>query len=731
MNLNEVDSALARGDHEAAALGLSKLLRATPQNRALLERAIDVEIALQRPDAALASARVLHALDKTNLDAQFYLCKALYAARDFDAADVVARALAETPAVDAAVFQLLLGNLCLARQDTVGARAAFTRATQLDPNYAEAFDQVAILAHAAGDLASARSAAEHYARCRPNESAAWFRVGGLCAAIGDVDAATSAYERAIQVDPTSIVAWRGLGVLMAETFQFTRASLALKRVLELDPSEEGAMDLLGVVSAELGETETARAVLSQPSGSNISLGRRVRSALLLPQIYGSVEDVAAWRSRYMQGLMSLEALWTDADGHELPSADVLTLTQSNFLLAYQGEGDLECQRRYADWLRAGIARARPDLLTPLTTRQTGSRIKVVFVSSFFRQCTIGNYFRSWMTDLDPTRFERVVIHTGWQPDAFGEALAQRVDRFQVVRGGPTVVAEAIRREHADILIYPEIGMGAQNYLLANMRLAHVQCAAWGHPVTTGSAEIDVYFSCAEMEPEAAHAHYREELRLLPGLGTNYAAPMPNTKVISRRALGLTDEQHVYICPQSLFKIHPTNDAIFLELLARDDRAVLLFFQATAPAIGRTFAERLGAGLASRGQQARGQLKFLPRQDEAGFRALLALADVVLDTLGWSGGNTSLDAIAAGVPIVTLPGQFMRGRQTRAMLQALGLDQLIAQNADDFVNRAIALAADRAENARVRSQMAAEKNAIFGCTAPITTLAEHCIALRER
>ena len=60
------------------------------------------------------------------------------------------------------------------------------------------------------------------------------------------------------------------------------------------------------------------------------------------------------------------------------------------------------------------------------------------------------------------------------------------------------------------------------------------------------------------------------------------------------------------------------------------------------------------------------------------------ATSMVDTLHWSGGNTSLDALACALPIVTLPGRFMRGRQSAGMLRLMGIDELVARDADDYV-----------------------------------------------
>ena len=96
---------------------------------------------------------------------------------------------------------------------------------------------------------------------------------------------------------------------------------------------------------------------------------------------------------------------------------------------------------------------------------------------------------------------------------------------------------------------------------------------------------------------------------------------------------------------------------------------------------------------------------------------------MLDTLRWSGGNTSLDALAMGLPIVTRPGRFMRGRQSAGMLSLAGLDDLVAHDDDDYVRIAAQLASDRdfrVVQARRTREAAA---ALFGDRSPVIAFAE--------
>jgi len=261
-------------------------------------------------------------------------------------------------------------------------------------------------------------------------------------------------------------------------------------------------------------------------------------------------------------------------------------------------------------------------------------------------------------------------------------------------------------------------------VLANMRLAPAQCAAWGHPVTTGSDLVDYYLTCSRMEPPGGRGHYAESLLELPGLGTKYALPGPAVHDLAPEAFSLPSDRHLYVCPQSLFKIHPDNDGLYLDILAADDKAVIVFFQSEYMQITQSFLDRVTRAMVDRGIPPRNQIKFLPRLNPVLFRSVLALADAVLDTVHWSGGNTSLDALSAGAPVVTLPGTFMRGRQSKAMLEMLGVPELIADNSEDYVAIALRLATDAHYKEAIKQRILADRGILFDRSEPLHALALH-------
>jgi len=283
------------------------------------------------------------------------------------------------------------------------------------------------------------------------------------------------------------------------------------------------------------------------------------------------------------------------------------------------------------------------------------------------------------------------------------------------------LARLIEADNLDVLIFPELGMHPLIFPLAGLRLAPVQIAGWGHPVTTGHANVDHFLSCAEMEPEDGASHYSEKLHLLPGLGTRYIhedTPAPGT----RSDFQLPEDRRLYLVPQSLYKIHPDNDAIFADLLAGDPQATLVMFASDRHRIAtRFFVERLEAALRKRDLPTPGRVRILPHQYHANYLRINQLCDVMVDTLHWSGGHTSLDAIAAGLPIATVEGRYMRGRQTAAMLRVLEAENLVAPNVAALASSAIEIANSPDRRQVFAAQFAHTSGQLFDRQEPVQAL----------
>ena len=440
-------------------------------------------------------------------------------------------------------------------------------------------------------------------------------------------------------------------------------------------------------------------------------------------MYSGSDHLGRCRAQYRAGLEGLLARAGDFSWARAGDA-LSAIRWTNFYLAYQGGNDRELQALYGDFIRRVLTPAAPEFVENRPRRaRSGSRLRVGFLSHFFFNCTAGRYFASWIRGLDATRFETFVYYTNpWVADDT-RAIAASAAHFRHLPLRPLqAIASQVLADGLDILVYPELGMHADTFALGSLRLAPVQCAGWGHPTTTGLPAIDSFLSCESMEPEGAQACYRERLALLPGLGTNYARPSGESPG-EREDFGLPARRHLYLVPQSVFKIHPDNDELIADVLAGDPDGLAVMFAAGHPSLVDAFAARIAPVLAARGLSTQRHLLFLPYLTHGQYLRVNRLCDVMLDTLHWSGGNTTLDALATGLPVVTLPGSMMRGRQSRGMLGILGLEELVARDRDDYVRIALRLGTDAAWRREISARIAARSGALFDQQAPVEAFAD--------
>jgi CRISPR-associated protein Csy1 len=626
------------------------------------------------------------------------------------------------------------------QQERAGERTAaianLTQAVALDPGFASAHQLLGILFGESGDAARAVAAFGRVVVLEPDNARAYNNLGNALRSLGRRDEARAAFERAVSLRPgyelavaNLAMAWRDAGdnaraerllrqalanagnrpalraivVLLAgilrERGALDEAAPLYEQAIRMAPAASGGEWFnLGQVQNERDETEAARMAYGKAyAADRRDIRGAIAARLALPMIAPSVSAMADARDAYARGLLDLHTMSERlADG--LTEAQALDgLRWTNFFLAYQGLDDCALQSSYGRFAAHIVTRRAPAWREPIAARDRGRRLRVGFASAFFHVGTAGRYFQSWITDLDRERFDVRVYHLYPGEDQIATAIKARADRFVEFGGSrarPSVIAPVIRDDALDVLVYPELGMDHTTFALAALRLAPRQWAGWGHPVTTGHATIDAFVTCEAMEPEGAAAHYVERLLPLPGIGTRYRRPaLPEP--VDRAQFGLPEHRHLFLCPQSLFKVHPDNDALFARVLAANPRAALVLFDGRHPRVTGRFMERLTRALDSHGVAVGDRIFVLPALAHDDYLRVNLACDAMLDTLHWSGGNTSLDALACGLPVVTLPGAYMRGRQSAAMLRIVGAEALVAADQDDYVRIASRLVEDAA------------------------------------
>jgi len=215
-----------------------------------------------------------------------------------------------------------------------------------------------------------------------------------------------------------------------------------------------------------------------------------------------------------------------------------------------------------------------------------------------------------------------------------------------------------------------------------------------------------------MEPAGGAAHYRERLVRLPGLGLSFEPPVLPDRPADRAALGVGADDTLFFCAQSLFKLLPQHDHVWAEIAARVPGARFLFLRTSGGEVVDGFMRRLERAFGAVGLRAADHVVWSPPVDRAGYLALNMACDVFLDSIGWSGGRTTLEAVASGLLPVSMPGPFMRGRHTAGILNQLGLPETIAADKAAYADIAVRAATDRPWREELRARLAANRAAVF-------------------
>lgn len=609
-------------------------------------------------------------------------------------------------------------------------------ATEAAPAHPGLHYALANLLHDAGRAAEAVPVFAEAVRLKPDFFEAWNNLGLAAQDCGDLSGAEQALRHALSIRPDSTGALANLASVLRQVQRPAEAFDCLRAALLKNPAHDEYRQALADVGDQLvradaleNRTDLAIARYRQLLELNPHDWRaRIGMRLALPVIHASAAAQAAARMRYAAGLETLCAEATPEALASLSPEDCLrAVERDNFVLAYQGEDDRALQARYSGLLGRFLQRALPRFRQPLPRLPVlGRPVRIGFASCFFRECTVGHYFAAWITDLPAAHFSRFVYVLGGVEDAFTDAICQGASRRVRLDGSLSDAAAAIRADALDILVFPELGMNGRTYALAGLRLAPVQCAAWGHPVTSGHSSVDYYFSSALMEPLAADSHYTEKLIRLPGLGTRYRRP-PSGPRRTRQDFGLPDAAHLYFFPHALFKIHPENDALVARILAADPAGLLVLCAGETGGMTKAFMERLQGVLAAHGV-APERCRLMPYMPRADYLTLNGLCNVMLDPTRWSGGNTTLDALACGLPVVTRRGHFMRGRQTAGLLQMMDCAESIASDDEAYCSLALRLGTDSAWRAHLSNKLQARVGAVFDDAKPVRALADALLAM---
>jgi len=582
-------------------------------------------------------------------------------------------------------------NLGIALQTAGNSKAAgeaYGRAILLDASCWEAWFNLGNVIESEGDYAKAEAAQRACLKLKPEYGPGWAALARVLSRRGRYDEAIACFETALQIAP-SAEACCNLAQTLLLVNRYPQALAAARRAIDLDANFSPAFNQAGkaliAMDHIVGSKQAYEAALVLDPNNTDAMEGIAWAAWMLSE----TEEAVRWYVR---------AVETDARCINAHSSFLFALSAS---AATTPARLIEAHRGWARMHTGGVQR----FAHRVDPRDAERRLRIGFVSGDFCDHPVRFFITPILRGLDRSQFDVVCYSNLRLADAATRQLRALADEWhEITTVGDDDLAELIRDHRIDIL-FDLSGHSRYNRLPVFARKpAPVQVCYLGYLGTTGLDEMDYWITDWTVHPADTAEQTTERIWRLPRCWVAYEPPSEIPEVRPREP----DQPFTFAVFNSLQKLGRPSARLWARALAAvpESRLLIKSHGLDHPAEREMMTRRLSeAGISPDRVTLLGRI---PSRRE--FFDLFGRADVALDTTPWSGGTTTAETLWMGVPVITMPGPLMPSRMSASMLQAVGLDDLIARDEAEFGRIAAGLAGDAARRAQLRlglrSRMAA-------------------------
>jgi protein O-GlcNAc transferase len=610
-----------------------------------------------------------------------------------------------------------------------------------DPQHAEAWCCLGVIAHQSGQLQAASECIGRSLSLNPNLATAHRNLAQVHLALGQFEHAAASYRRALEIEPDDAPASNELGVALTNLGRVDAAVAHYLRALELDPNFALAHNNLGIASEEQGKFLDAekcfrRALEIDPARAQMlyNLGNVLQKQEKLGEAMECYRRALQLKPDHPRAASNLGvALWTLGNATEgaechrraLASKPDFTEAHDALLLTLQyryGVGLAELAQAHAEYQQRHAAPLQSCWRPHDNHRDPERRLRLGFVSPDFGRHPVGDYLIRVLENIDGQSAEIVCYNNRGSDDAQTARFRSVATNWRDVVGwNDQRLAEQIRADRIDIL-FDLTGHTPYNRLLTFARKpAPIQITWIGYEGTTGLTAMDYVLGDRYEIPAYAERYYCEQVLRMPDSYVCYDPPKDAPDISSLPAL---QRKHItFGCFNNPAKINDTVIEVWARILRRvpDARLMLKFKGMTSMDSIRRFEEGFGAyGIDAARLDFRGHSPY--GEHLADYQNI----DLALDPFPFNGGVTTCEALWMGVPVVTCPGETFASRHTLSHLSNVGLIETIARDLDDYVEVAVNLAGDLPRLADIRSRLRGQMAASPLCDGP--RFAENFLAL---
>ena len=528
------------------------------------------------------------------------------------------------------------------------------------------------------------------------------------------------YDKSLFLNPAFYETWVNKAITLHDLKRYEEALPLYDEAIGLNPSYAAAWYNRALTLKELTQLSDARASFDKAIelDSDYSRARWAKLFSIIPSLFPKSESLAQIRDIFALELDQLDKFFVKNGLQDV--SQVIGVSQP-FYLAYQELNNKElltaygklCNRLMGDWQQENHLQA--------TKKRESGKIKIGIVSGHIHNHSVWNaIIKGWLKHLDSNVFEIHLFSLGNTEDEESNFAKMQASSFTSHQASLLDWSKEITSKNIEVLIYPEVGMNQLTTQLANLRLAPTQMVSWGHPETTGFPTIDYYLSAELFEDESSQNAYTETLVQLPNLGCSYSRLPIAAAKFTAEDFRISPDEPILLCPGTLFKYAPQYDWVLVEIARRLGKCKFIFFDQQKN-WSKILKDRLDVEFQKANLAIDDFIVFIPWLSPEEFYGLMQRADLFLDSLGFSGFNTAMQAIDCALPIVTKEGKFMRGRLASGILKRMSMPELVAKTDQEYIELVVQLVQDKSYHDQISKKMIERREILYDDLAPIKAL----------
>ena len=526
------------------------------------------------------------------------------------------------------------------------------KAIKINSNYAEAYNEQGIALYELKQLHLAIKSYDRAIKINPKYADAYYNKGLALHELKKIEKAIENYDMTININSNYLFAHYNKGFALQQLKKFDSSLESYYKAFKIDPN------------------------------FNFLLGKIIHTKSLL----------CNWEF-FDENLKNLKNKLNKNEASSLPFA-TLSLYDSPLL-----------QKKTTEtWIKKTYSNINK--LKSISKHKPNKKIRLGYYSADFHNHATSHLIAYMLELHDKSKFELFGFSFGPDKnDEMRKRISSSFDHFVDVRLKSDVdIVKLSRNFKIDIAIdLKGITTDARFGIFIN-RCAPIQISYLGFPGTSGTDLIDYIIAHKTLIPKENQKFFSEKIIYLPDSyqPNDYTKKM-SKKVFTREELSLPKNAFVFCCFNQNYKITPNIFNIWMKILKKIEGSVLWLIKDSNEGANNLKKEANKRGINP------DKIIFAKRMPISEHLARHKMADLFIDTFPYTAHTTCSDALWSGLPVITLMGQSFASRLSGTLLNAVGLNELIATTEKDYEDLIINLAKDSNQLKIIKNKL--EKNKI--------------------